>query len=119
MFRRFQKSRALVILRSLITSPIAITITIVLCFTLAVSTLLTIVYYMFQLNVYLLNKGILFTIPNRNGDVIIDANASLWMLIEILIILVLIGFCLLIRKTIQKVNKDIENYELEAVEWQK
>lgn len=114
MFRKFNKSRTVAILKSLSTSPLGI------CFynMIIIFTIITIFYFIYLFNLYLINEKIISIFENNT----IKSNAKAFLFIgvelfglSIIISLLFIAYfvandiikCIMIQKNILKILKNM------------
>lgn len=121
MFKKFNKSKAFVILKSLSTSPLGI------CFY-NIIIIFTIFYFIYLFNLYLINEKIISIFENNT----MKSNAKAFLFIgfelfclNIIILLLFISYFVAndiikcINDTKQKYIEDLKKYECNSISWQK
>ena len=124
MIGNFHKSRSVTIFKSLATSPAGI------CFgnTIIILLLITIFYGIYLFNIYLISVKIGAIYPAESSALKSDAIMLIFLELAISIVVILLLFLVYfavndiikcIYDTKQKLSKDINEYECNAVSWQK
>jgi hypothetical protein len=122
------KSKIIVIIRSLVNSPLGCIILNII----KVSIVMLIFYQILCFNVYLINNNILIKQTNDSGNIWVGAMAYLYFeiifiggLIGIIYIIILLCYDAIVgcikayKETKNKLDNDINTYHLNMVTWQK
>lgn len=122
MFRKFSKSRVIAIIKSLATSPAGT----IICNISVFLIIIMIFYGIYLFNLYLINERIVIP-PNLDAP---EVNAVAQIFLElmglgVIILLLSCSYFIIneiikcIYQTKQKLKKDLDEYECNAVSWQK